>query len=128
MKTLITIALCLLSFPAFPQDGKSIDKLAFGESEEKIEAMAALVASGTVKAAEILQALADGELNTSGKRVLIVRGDSAVDAVTGEKLAQVPEDKEDIIVNNRVRRELGGALAALRLVSPKVEEIGRAHV
>jgi len=121
MKTLITIALCLLSFPAFPQDGKSIDKLAFGESEEKIEAMAALVASGTVKAAEILQALADGELNTSGKRVLIVKGDSAVDAVTGEKLAQVPEDKEDIIVNNRVRRELGGAIAALRLVSPKVE-------
>src|SRR6267142_1490686 len=83
--------------------------------------MAALVASGTVKAAEILQALADGELNTSGKRVLIVQGDSAVDAVTGEKLAKVPEDKEDIIVNNRVRRELGGAIAALRLVSPKVE-------
>jgi len=121
MKTLITIALCLLSFPAFPQEGKSIEKLAFGESDEKIEAMAALVASGTAKAAEILQALADGELNTSGKRVLIVQGDSAVDAVTGEKLAKVPEDKEDIIVNNRVRRELGGAIAALRLVSPKVE-------
>jgi urea transport system permease protein len=121
MKTLIAIAFCLLSFNAFPQEGKSIEKLAFGESDEKIEAIAALVASGTVKAAEILQALADGELNTSGKRVLIVKGDAAVDAVTGEKLAKVPEDKEEIIVNNRLRRELGGAIAALRLVSPKVE-------
>jgi len=114
--------LLLFSSGAAAQDGKSIEKLAFGESDEKVEAIAALVASGTPKAAEILQALADGELNTSGKRVLIVRGDSAVDAVTGEKLAAVPEDKEDIIANNRLRRELAGAIAALRLVSPKVEE------
>src|SRR5262249_31775728 len=65
--------------------------------------------------------LADGELNTSGKRVLVVKGDAATDAITGEKLTAVPEDKEEIIVNNRLRRELGAALAALRLVSPKVE-------
>jgi len=121
MRILITI-ICLLSFNAFAQDGKSIEKLAFGESDEKVEAIAALVASGTPKAAEILQALADGELSTSGKRVLIVKGESAVDAISGEKLAKVPEDKEDIVANNRLRRELGGAIAALRLVSPKVEE------
>jgi urea transport system permease protein len=120
VRILVTIV-CLFSFNAFSQEGKSIEKLAFGESDEKIEAIAALVAAGTPKAAEILQALADGELNTSGKRVLIVKGDTAIDAVSGEKLARVPEDKEDIIVNNRLRRELGGAIAALRLVSPKVE-------
>src|SRR5262245_16525392 len=117
MRILITI-ICLLSWNAFAQDAKTIEKLAFGESDDKVEAIAALVAAGTPKAAEILQALADGELNTSGKRVLIVKGESAVDAVSGEKLAKVPEDKEDIIVNNRLRRELGGALAALRLISP----------
>jgi urea transport system permease protein len=121
MRILITTALCLFSLHAFSQEGKSVEKLGFGDSDEKVEAIAALVASGTPKAAEILQALADGELNTSGKRVLIVKGDSAVDAVTGEKLAVVPEDKEDIVVNNRLRRELAGAIAALRLVSPKVE-------
>ncbi|MGE5640127.1 MAG: urea ABC transporter permease subunit UrtB, partial [Clostridia bacterium] len=118
MRTIITIAFLLFNLPAFAQDAKSIETLAFGESDDKVEAIAALVAAGTPKAAEILQALADGELVTSGKRVLLVKGDTAVDAVTGEKLAAVPEDKDDIIVNNRLRRELGGALAALKLVSP----------
>src|SRR4051812_45244357 len=99
MRTLITIACCLLSFNVLSQ-AKDIEKLAFGEGDDKVEAIAALVALGTPKAAEVLQALADGELYTSGKRALIVKGDSAVDATTGEKLAKVPEDKEDITVNN----------------------------
>src|SRR4051812_6374628 len=117
MRTLITIAWLFFAAGAFAQDAKTVDKLAFGESDEKVEAIAALVASGDEKSAAILQALADGELYTSGKRVLIVKGDSATDAVTGEKLAKVPDDKEDITVNNRLRRELGSALAALKLVS-----------
>src|SRR5204862_5723669 len=43
------------------------------------------------------------------------------DAVSGQKLARVPDDKEDIIVNNRLWRELGTALAALKLISDKQE-------
>ncbi len=103
------------------QDAKTVEKLAFGESDEKVEAIAALVAAGDERSAAVLQALADGELYTSGKRVLIVKGESAVDAATREKLAKIPDDKEDITVNNRLRRELNGALAALKLISPKVE-------
>jgi urea transport system permease protein len=109
------------SFSALAQDAKTVEKLAFGESGEKVEAIAALVAAGDEKSAAVLRSLADGELFTSGKRVLIVKGEGATDAVTGEKLARIPEDKEDITVNNRLRRELNGALAALNLVSPKVE-------
>jgi len=37
---------------------------------------------------------------------------------TGAKISPLPEDREDITVNNRLRRELGTALAALKLVSP----------
>src|SRR6267142_2408772 len=102
---------------AMAQDAKTVEKLAFGESDEKVEAIAALVAAGDEKSTALLQALAGGELYTSGKRVLIVKGDSATDAVSGERLARVPDDKEDISVNNRLRRELGSALAALKLVS-----------
>src|SRR3954471_23830010 len=125
MRILITIALCFFSLTVFSQQGfsqqgKEVEKLAFGESDDKVEAIAALVAAGDEKSAAILQALADGELYTAGKRVLIVKGDAATDAVTGQKLAKVPEDKEDITVNNRLRRELGAALAALKLVSPDV--------
>jgi urea transport system permease protein len=121
MRILIIAAACLFSSCAFPQDAKTLEKLAFGNGDEKVEAIAALVAAGDEKSAALLQALADGELYTSGKRVLIIKGESATDAVTGEKLAKIPDDKEDITVNNRLRRELGTALAALKLVSPKVE-------
>src|SRR4051794_4552630 len=114
-------ALFLFASLASSQEAGTVEKLAFGESDEKIEAIAALVAAGDEKSAALLQALADGEFYTAGKRVLIVKGESATDAVTGEKLAKVPEEKEDITVNNRLRRELGAALAALKLISPKVE-------
>ena len=127
MRTLITTLLAILLFNGYfieearAQDAKTVEKLGFGDSDEKVEAIAALVAAGTPKAAEILQSFAEGDLYTSGKRVLIVKGEAATDAVTGEKLAKVPEDKEDITVNNRLRRELGTALAALKLVSPQRE-------
>ena len=122
MRMLIrTVLFLLIATPAIAQDAKTVEKLAFGESDEKVEAIAALLAAGNEKSAAILQALADGELHTAGKRVLIIKGESVADAVTGEKLAKVPEDKEDITVNNRLRRELGSALAALKLVSSETE-------
>ena len=62
-----------------------------------------------------MQALAAGELHTAGKRVLIVRGGKAVDAISGAAVSPIPEGAEDVVVNNRLRRELQGALAALRL-------------
>jgi urea transport system permease protein len=119
MRTLLAAIFCCLTFGAFAQEANTVDKLAFGESDEQVEAVAQLVAAGNEKSTAILQALADGELYTAGKRVLIIKGDSATDAVTGQKLATIPADKEDITVNNRLRRELGTALAALRLVSPE---------
>ncbi len=118
MRALITAIAFLMSAGVFAQDAGTIEKLAFGESDEQVEAIAQLVASGNEKAVAILQALADGELFTAGKRVLIIRGESGIDAISGDNLAQIPDVKEEITVNNRLRRELAGALAALRLVSP----------
>ena len=106
MRNLITILLVFCSFNVFSQEGRNIERLAFGEGDEKVEAIAALVASGDEKALAVLQALADGDLYTSGKRVLIVKGEEVTDAVTGQKLDKAPEDKEDITVNNRLRREV----------------------
>jgi urea transport system permease protein len=61
---------------------------------------------------------ADEEVQTAGKRVLIVKGDQGMDAVTGEAVSPLPEDRDDLVVNNRLRREVGVALAALQLASP----------
>ena len=123
MRTLLAAIFCLLSClrPSlgFAQDASTLEKLAVGESDEQVEAIAQLVAVGNAKSAAILQALAEGELVTAGKRVLIVKGDSATEALTGVQLPAVPADREDITVNNRLRRELAAALAALKLVSPQ---------
>jgi urea transport system permease protein len=65
----------------------------------------------------ILEALAAGDLQTAGKRVLIVKDGKAVDALTGAAVRPVPEGAEDVMVNNRLRGAVQGALAALRLTS-----------
>ncbi len=82
-----------------------------------MQAIGALVAEGDPRAAEVLAALADGALQTAGKRVLIVRAGEALDAATGEKVAPPPAEREDVVANNRLRGAIGRALAALKLVS-----------
>jgi urea transport system permease protein len=118
---LFLIALGLLlagvMHPALALNQAMVDKLAFGDGDEKVLAIAALVVEGDAQALALLQALADGELQTAGKRVFIIKGESAVDAISGEKTA-LPAEREDITVNNRLRREIGSAIAALKLISP----------
>jgi urea transport system permease protein len=105
--------------PAAALDRAAVEKLAFGDGEEKIEAIAALVTDGDPKALPILGALLDGELRTAGKRIFVIKGADATDAVSGEKVAPAPAELDDIIVNNRLRGTLNGAVAALKLVSPE---------
>ena len=107
-----------LAGPAAALDRAAVEKLAFGESEERIEAIGALVTEGDPRAVPVLNALAEGELQTSGKRVLIVKGEDATDAVTGDKVVPLPAEREEIVANNRLRGAVQGALAALKLVSP----------
>jgi len=95
-----------------------VSKLASGDGDERAAAVSALVASGDPRAATVLQALADGNAQVAGARVLIVNGDSGVDAASGEAVSPLPEGRDDVVVNNRMRGEIDGALAALRLLSP----------
>ena len=115
---LILILLFFAASPAFALDKAAVEKLAFGEAEERSAAVAALLAEGDPRAAALLEAVSEGDMQVAGKRVLIVKGGEATDAVTGEKLATVPEGVEDVVANNRLRREIEGALAAFKLLSP----------
>jgi len=119
--TLLALILGLLAHPVLALDAAAVAKLAHGDSDEKIEAINALVAAGDERAAPLLQALADGELFLAGKRVLIVRGDESTDALTGEKVSPTPTGLEDVVANNRIRREIGAAVAGLKLSSPRRE-------
>jgi urea transport system permease protein len=109
---------CVLAVPALAYDANAVRALAFGDGDEQVAAIAALVADGDARGAKVLEALADGNLKTSGKRILMMQGDKAVDAISDESVSPVPPDAEDIVANNRLRRELSGAIAALKLVSP----------
>jgi len=112
--------LWLFASSALALDAATVGKLGFGDGDAKIAAIAALVADGDAAALTLLQAAVDGELQSSdtAKAVFIVKGGAATDAATGAKVSPLPEDAEDVILDNRVRRELGGALAALKLMSP----------
>ena len=119
MKTLL-LALCLLfAGEASAIDQAAVEKLAFGEADERSAAIAALLAEGDPRTAALLQAVSEGEMQTAGKRILIVKGGQGADAVTGEAVAPLPEGRDDVVANNRLRREIEGALAAFKLLSPE---------
>jgi len=119
---LVLAAACSVSFFAtgvMALPAPAIKDLAFGESDEKIQAIGTLVNSGDSAALSFLQALLDGEVQTSGEDiVLVVKGDTAVDAYTGKVVTPLPETLDDVVVNNRMRQELTTAIAALTLASP----------
>ena len=96
-----------------------VHALAFGEGEAKDRAIAVLVASGDARALPLLDAWRSGAARTAGERVLLVDGDAAVDAATGTRVAPPPPDLEEVVVNNRLRRSLERAIAALELASPQ---------
>ena len=95
-----------------------VHDLALGENDEKIKAMSQLAASGDEGALELLVALQAGEIQTAGEVVLRVKDGAAIDVATGNKVVPLPEPRDDVVLNNRVRRELGSAIAALKLASP----------
>jgi urea transport system permease protein len=118
IRALVLVLAFFAACDAHALDAATVAKLATGDGDEKVAAVAALVASGEERAATLLQALADGEVQVAGGRVIIVKGESATDAVSGTALKPMPEGREDVVVNNRLRRELDAAMAALKLVSP----------
>ena len=105
---LLTFLIAVVTSPSFAVDAEAVRALGFGDGDEKVAAISKLVTEGDPRGAKILEALAGGDLKTAGKAVLIIDGGNAIDAITGEKLAAMPEGVEDIVANNR--------------------QIGRAHV
>jgi urea transport system permease protein len=107
---------------AWALDRAAVETLAFAEGDERIAAIGALLREGDPQAVDLLKALAEGEMQTAGKRVLIVRGEKAVDAVTREVVSPLPPEREDVVANNRLRGAIADALAVLKLLSPERAE------
>ncbi|HEX2543282.1 MAG TPA: urea ABC transporter permease subunit UrtB [Ramlibacter sp.] len=112
---LILLAL-LCASPSFALTPEEARGIAIGESDARIAAMNKAVAAADDKTAAFLQALADDAVKVAGDNVFVVRDGKGFDPVTGAPAA-VPADAEDVVNNNRMRGELDGALAALKLFS-----------
>src|SRR5204863_230722 len=83
-------------------------------------AIKALVSGGDPAALSILQALLDGEVQTvADTQVLLIKGTgadaTATDLLSGSAVVPVPASRDDIVVNNRVRKQLINAIASFRL-------------
>jgi urea transport system permease protein len=101
----------------------AVRDLALGENEAKLNAIKALASGGDPAALPILQALLNGEVQTvADTQVLLIKGTgadaTATDLLTGSAVVPVPASRDDVVVNNRVRKQLINAIASFRLSAP----------
>ena len=102
-------------------------RIALGDTASRLAALREAVDAGDAPTAGFLRQLADGNVRVADGRVFIVRGAQATDATTGAS-APVPAGAEEPIVNNRMRREIAGALGALALfVEDRSERLAAAQ-
>ena len=91
-------------------------RIAAGESDDRIAALNEAVSAADPAVGPLVQALLDDAVKTAGGKAFIVRDGKTTDAATGAAAA-LPAGAEDVINNNRVRREFEAALAGLALFS-----------
>jgi len=114
-KYLIVLLLCAGILPAHAAlDPAQVRRLAADDSTEKVAAIRQLTQTADPDAVRVLKAMADDNLFQAGDKVVIIEGDKAFDAASGEAV-KMPANPESPTVNNRIRGELASALAALKL-------------
>ena len=91
------LAALLISGAAWALDRAALERLASDDNDEKVAGIAALVAEGDPKAADVLKSAAEGEIEIDGRKV-------------------------EIVVNNRVRARIAEALSVLKLLSKEKSE------
>jgi urea transport system permease protein len=119
--------LLAVSGPAFGLTPEQAARIAGGDTDSRIEALREAVAGGTPALAAFAQALLADEVKLAGGKAFVVRDGQARDPATGAEVA-LPEGAEDVVNNNRMRRELEAAAAALALVSPDRDARAKAIV
>jgi urea transport system permease protein len=117
---LMLFVLCLASLQALGALDAGVIKLLGSETtEDRISAIGQLAVSPDPLAAAVLRGLGEDSIyRLEDGRLLIVNSDNAVDAATGARVTPVPETKDQLIVNNRLRKVLESAQAGGQLVSP----------
>jgi urea transport system permease protein len=114
-KLLLLLLLSASSLSALATlDAAQVRQLAAEDSSDKVAAIRQLTQTADPDAVRVLKAMADDSLFLAGDKAVIIAGEQAFDAATGEAV-KMPAAPESVTVNNRIRGELASALAALEL-------------
>ncbi len=113
---LVLLCLSFLALPASALTPEQAAAIASGDSEARIAALNDRVVAGDAGLLVFLQALLSDSVKVAGGKAYVVIDGKVVEAGSGAA-ATLPADAEDVINNNRMRRELESAQAALALLS-----------
>jgi urea transport system permease protein len=120
LRCFAAFALSAMAWSACALAPETLRDLALGDNDAKAKAISIAAASGDISSLPFLQALLDGSVQTVGDtQILLIKGDTATDVVTGKAISPLPENRDDVIINNRIRGDLRRAIAALKLTAPE---------
>jgi urea transport system permease protein len=107
---------------AFAVDPEILKRLAADDFDEKAAAIEAIAASPDDTTLPVLKALQDGALFVDGKGGGWIKAvDGVLDAVTGKPTGMPTPEPDEVTINNNLRGQIDGAVAALKLFSPERE-------
>jgi urea transport system permease protein len=113
---LVLLCLSFFALPAWALTPEQAARIVSGDSDDRIQALNETVAAADVGLGPFLQAVLADEVKVAGGKAYVVRDAKAVEAGTNAA-ATLPDGAEDVVNNNRMRREMESALAALALFS-----------
>ena len=120
LRCFAAFALSAMAWSACALAPETLRDLALGDNDAKEKAIGIAAASGDIASLPLLQALLDGEVQTvADTQILLVKDDTATDLVTGKAVTPLPENRDDVVINNRIRKDLRTAIAALKLTAPE---------
>ncbi len=122
---LLFLCLSLFALPAWALTPEQAARIASGNSDDRIAALNEAIAAGDAGLAPFVQAMLADEVKVAGGKAYIVRDGKATEAGS-DTAATLPDGAEDVVNNNRMRREMESALAALALFSPDVAQRAKA--
>ena len=96
--------------------------LAVGETDTRVAALQQALLEADPRLPQFVQALLDDKVRVSPAGVWVLDADDAARDFAADKPSPLPPDAEEVSTNNRMRGELGVALAVLQLRSPQLAQ------
>ena len=118
-KLLVLACLCLSSMTQAAIPPELLKPLSGDDPDSRLAAVAQIAALATPEAARVLQALQDDALYVAPDgKVYVVDGEQAYDPASGQNVP-LPDGIDGVMVNNRLRATVAGALSGLQLLAPQ---------